>query len=366
MTQCPSVRIVTMTLCALTILAMAHPAIASPQNAPAAPQAAAAPTLDSLKKLAALNDEQRKALNNLVEERVRALSGGDAVAASEAIRSLRAATADSTPPFKEAFNASIIQLTRGQIARADAPSAVALCAVLGLTGSAEAANELVVALRDPKAPVRAAAAARLRDLRGAIAKVGGQFLAPTLRGLTDAAKIERDKSALEILYQALDYAETSNAGIADTVRAFLEVLEARRTAHAEDKVPAEGADLEVLTRMGKRLAGLDEAAKRQYGTQLGTLLRYYVDIYTTDAAEENALHKVQDSDNVELVARREAVEKIILESERQLIQLLGAGAGRDIAAAIKGADMTNAKIAYNAWAELLAQRYGENFDLHRK
>jgi hypothetical protein len=357
MATCPG-RLAATALCILT--AMLHAAAQTP--APSGPA-----SFDALKSATTLTAAQSAQLKSMVEERIAALIGDAPDAANEAMKALRGATNGGTAAYREALTSALTATATPMLGRAELPGAVRLLTVLGWTRSAEVSEALTNALRDERPAVRAAAAVQLRALRAPLLQVGGQYLRRAVEGLVAAAKNETSAATLEKIYEAMNLGEVNANQSADTIRNFLDVLAARQAMYAADRVPAEGAELAALTAMSRYAKGLGGNEQRAYGVFLGTLLRYYVDVYTTDQPGEPALMKVQDTDGREMTDRRNAAEKIILETERQLNLMLGENAERDVAGALRNADPTKAKIAYNAWAKLLTDKFpGTDFALHRK
>lgn len=323
---------------------------------------AAANPLDALKKKNSLSTEDAAQVKTWVTETVTAVGGTDTGAASDAMKALRNGLGGASPAFREIATKATLESIRPAVAGAELEAAVRLVTAAGLLDTAEAASVLVDALKDKRTAVRAAAACSLRRLRPKLVQAGGEFLSQPMRGLTEAGKAETGRYALEAIYRAIDSSEAGSA--ADAQKALLEILEARKAGWERDQLHADGADLAAITILGKQLRSMDANVAKQYGTLLSGLLRHCVQMYTIEPAPgEPPLYKVRDTDNAELVSLRNAIELLVLEIENQLNTLVGKDAERDLSERLRNADITAVKIAMKAWADVLAGKYGGNYQL---
>ena len=319
--------------------------------------------IDPLKRKATLTVEEGGQIKVWLDERLRLVAAEDAVSATQALKAIREAASGGSAAFNDALAAGLVELSRPMLARAEAGPSVRLVAALTLADSAAAASVLVAALKDERPAVRAAAAAGLRRLQPRIAAAGAATFGDVVSGLATAAKNETSAPALAALYTALDFNGVSaNVNQREVANALLGVLEARQPAYEDDSVAAPTADVVAVRLLGS--AQLDPGASTRFGVVLGKMLRYAIQAYTTSLVEgEPALINVSDDADKTLVDRRNGIEQLVFEIEKQLNTLVGASPDRNLAEKMRRANDTDIKIAMQAWAGALKAKYAEDFTL---
>ncbi len=317
--------------------------------------------LAELRQKNRLSDEEKATIADWVSQKVRDAVSSEPQAAMAAGRDLRGQSG-ATPEFAEVYSRNVIESVRTALKRASLEgSARLLASVLGSLASADAALLAVDALTDDRAAVRAAAAAALRRLQGPIALVSGDYFTKTLNGLRDAAKKETSRRALEAMYRAMDYSGIQSQPDAPGVaRALLEVLEARAAQYRQAEVPAEGAEVVALKVATRYQSNLD---RDRLVDVTATILRHAVANYAGSAGVDKPLRAVRDKDSPALVARRNALEQLILVAESLLNSILKPQAAPTISAAMKDADTTNMKIQYLKWADVLQKVVNKDYRL---
>jgi hypothetical protein len=323
---------------------------------------------DLIKQLQAkssLADEERAHVRAWVEQRVQAIAAGPAASAAQAVAELRTNYTGSAD-FKDTYATSAIELIGAAYKRAERGAAAQLIATLNTLAEASTYKLLTEALGDQRVPVRTAAVIGLRHLRQKLVGRGDDSLSQSIRALREAGKGESSAVALQLIYRALDYTDVgaNPADLKADALALLELLEARAAQYAAENVKAEAADTPGLTTAVKLLAQFNEEERGRLAAASARMLHYGVKRYTSE------LHKIDDKTSSPVqIPLRDRMELFVAAAEALLSKLTPAPDKPDFKTVTKEMQErkredkpTYMKIAMNAWADVLAQRF--QIDVH--
>jgi hypothetical protein len=330
---------------------------------PAAAQQPAQPPADALASIRTkdvLAEEDRTAIRTFVTERFAALQGDDAGLAQEAFAQLRTAY-EGSRGFREAYAGIVIQAVgQGFGSAKDVPAARMITLIYTLN-VADAAGVLIEALKDPRAGVRAAAAATLRGLRERLAQAGADFAGRALAALRDAARRETARDVLKEMYQAMNYAGV--AGGADprvAAAAILDVLDDRARKYAAgEEISAAGADEAGFRAASGVLANLSEEERKRLLAAAGTMMKRALVDYTSG---ENALKNVKGATGAAAELRDNTIA-LLDEGEKLLTAVLAPKDPPRLGERMRKADVPGMKLQWKAWADLLKQATGGDYSL---
>jgi hypothetical protein len=309
-----------------------------------------------------LTEEEQAALRAWVAQRVQVIASGDAVTGMEAVAQWRGAY-QGTAEYKRAFAAASVQAMQGAYRQAKRDTAARMITLVNTLDDVAAQPLLIETLRDERVPVRTAGAIGLRRLQAQIVNAGGTAVADTLRALRDAGTRETSPVTLQLIYGAMNYTSLATPPDPKVVAtAVAELLVARGDQYASRNVGAEGADRVGLELAAKVAAQLDDQGRQRLVAGCARMLRYGVERYTSE------LHKIDDKTSSPLrIELRDRMELFIMTAESLLAQLSPPPDGfTTVSAEMQnkeaGPKVTDMKIAMNAWADLLQQRF--QFDVH--
>jgi hypothetical protein len=305
----------------------------------------------------ALTDEDQAALRAWVAERVQAIAATDPAASTSTFRELRRAHR-GTEAFKQAFAGAVAEAVRSAYGQAKRDSAAQLIALLNTLDEVSSYNLLIEVLGDKRVPVRTAAVIGLVRLREEIAGAGSDAFSQTIAALREAGKRETSAVTLKLIYRALDYTAggSSPPDPKACATAVLEILEARSRQYEARDVKAAGADRRGLELVSKLLGQLDGPARQRLAIATAKMLHYAVERYTSE------LHKVRDKSSSPVqIALRNRMELFIAAAEQLLVQLTSPEDPPNVTKQMQeqpvGDKVTEMKIAWGKWADLLQQRY---------
>ncbi len=307
-----------------------------------------------------LDENDRNAIRQWIDQRVAAISGEDAAAADQAVRDLSSNAASGSVAFKQAYVLAARQAVSRAYKQAKLVPAVRMLAALNKINDPELAPVFVEALSDERPPIRCEAAVALRNLRSKLTAVGGGMVGTALSALRDAAMKESSRPTLVSMYQAMNFGELPNPpdpqGALD---ALLSVLSSRAEQYASGNVRAYGADTAGLRAVGALRTRLGASQRDQFAGILGKMMRHAVRLYT--AAPKN------DETGVQLPpgTPRDETELLIREAEEQLAALLSPPADQRprVTNEMEQLNQVRMKTQFNEWGKLLESATGQKFSL---
>jgi len=310
--------------------------------------------LEALRSRPTLTDEERAAIRNWVAERVRLLVGSDPSASQRAAEQLRAGSRGEKE-FRDAYVQACVEIIGSEFRRLELTPAARLVALVGTLGDTRTIDLLLSALQDERAGVRAAAAAGLRNLQTKLAG-NADMLPRVIDALREAGRKEKSATALRLIYQALNYSNSSVTGDRRLAcSALLTILDDRLRQTGSPALPADGADGTGLQVAWALRESLDEASRRQYATIVARWLHYAVRRYTGPDKLYAAREKTSAPQTVEL---RNSIELLIAEAEKQLTALLTPPDPPKVVEQMQRADLAEMVAQMNRWSSLVKSGLG--------
>jgi hypothetical protein len=305
-----------------------------------------------------LDENDRNAIRQWLDQRVAVITGQDAVAADQAVRDLASNGARGSAALRQAYTLAVKQAVGRTYKQAELVPAVRMLAVLNMLNDPELASVFVEALSDERPPVRCEAAVGLRNLRARLAAAGSPITA-VLSALRDAGIKESSRPTLGAIYQAMNFGELPSPPEPQaTIDALLALLGSRAEHYVSGKVRAYGADTAGLRALGAMRSRMGPAQRDQFAAILGKMMRQAVRLYA--AAPSN-------DDGVQLPAGtpREETELLIREAEEQLAALLTPPADQrpKVTDKMEKLEQVNMKIEFNLWGKLLETAVGQKIYL---
>ncbi len=338
---------------------LAAVALCAPAWAQTPPPAAAPPEpLAAVRAKETLADDDRAAIRAFLAEKTAAVAGKDAAAAQEAMHQLRTASV-GTKGYREAFVSLSADAVRGAYKSAAPLAAARLLTHVVSLESADTLPLLLEALQDERVAVRSTAAIGLRSIRERLAQAGAEFHGRALAALRDAAKKETSREALRLIYQAMNFAALPAPPDAKAnTAALLDVLDERAKAYAAGDPKAVGGDDAGLALGGALLKSMSDDDKKRFGIATATLARFAVAQYTAEATK---IWEARSGPTAEL---RDALERLILEGDRQLAALLvPSGKAPSVSDRMHRADRKGMRSEWKAWAELVQRAWAADVAL---
>ncbi len=316
--------------------------------------------LSALNTRTDVTEEDRGQIRAYVTARLAKIVANDAEAraASEELR----AAYDGSEAFKRAYAAVGLELIGPAVKRADLVPATRLVTLVNQFNVVESQALLVELLQDERVGVRAAAVVGLRGLRPKLVAAGRDSYQRVLDALKEAGKREKSRDTLKTIYGAMNFTEVPGAEAKAVAGALLDLLEARGREYAVGAVSAAGADDAGLRILTKVVGSLDEAERKRLTEVVAVMVRYALEQYATG---ESKLVDVRDKTaSREQLELRNGMERLGLVGEELLLALLKPPPpGPDLADALRKADTTPIKLAWEKWVLLLQNATGQNYSL---
>lgn len=320
--------------------------------------------LEAIQAKAEIGAEDAQQIQAFITERVQLVSGDEAADARRAASDLRQAF-DGSDAFKSAYTAAYIEIADPAVKKANLVAATRLLAIANTFNTIEMRPLLVEALGDNRVGIRATGAVGLRLLRqklGADRDVWQQ----TLEALKEAGKSERSREVLRTIYAAMNYAEV---GVQPDARvnaaAVLELLEERAKQYTGGTVTPVGADDAGLRAIRSLSASLGEPQKKRLVLVVATMMKHAIVRYTMAINEgQRKLSEVSSKHGSrELLAHRNAMERLIVIGEEILQQLLEVDKKTPVTENMKKLNTPDMKNAWIEWNTLLVERVEQGFAL---
>jgi hypothetical protein len=312
-----------------------------------------------------LTAEDRTNIQTFVEQRVRDIASGEALIRRPALQGLRAGYA-GPDGFKEAYARASVNAARNAVRRADLVPATQILAVLGSFRTLQARELFIEMLGDERVGVRAAAALGLRVLRQPIANAGGDTYSNTLQALRSAGEAEKSRDTLRAIYAAMDYpALETPPPLAPAATQLLQLLEARAGQYrAGSDVPAVGADDAGLLLANRLLDNYDADAQNRLARAAARMVKYAIEQYRSPSKKLTELR--DDEDSRQLLAYRNAMERLVLAGEIVLKSILKPEVAPQVMDKMGDLDTTGMKLQWQTWNALLKQRVNQDFALEEE